>query len=1016
MNSGLFGFLSKGLHESSLDLKKDRNFHDDLDERRNFLKSTKKNGLLSTDSKNEGSSHMQIVNRFQGNTVPLEKTPSLNTNIKNNNGLNIFQEVKKQTMHLRRIYDDDDNVILKQNNFINDIRINDRTKSTLEAPSNKNRQRIPIKFPVMLRKGRGRLKKDKLSLLLTNQRRRLTDSKNRLELIKSMRRAAKILHEHFLRRKVSNVAKRRPENIRQFSKSLQQNNFPLVVDRSRLYLHRKRFPYLFVFLEESNGKCGVCGDPYVGPRKHEAGGIYASGIIAAKYPANTKTVTVTVLLTVNHLGYFEFRLCPHNDPTVPVTQRCLDKHLLSIEEGSIKHRNMRFYPKEELGPTYNLSLEIPFGMICTQCVLQWRYHTENSWGMNPNGTSCKGCGLQEEFYNCADLSIGGDEHGSFNKYKSLHTTEPTLEQNSMDIQNRILKQNTTELKVEKLNIRYLERNQSSKNHMRNYTDQLSEPARNLMKKIKDILLSFGNDMHGQSLVLKSLGQIALSQNTKISSSNPGNTVMSPINHVLAEDNVKAARNHENTVISPINHVLSENTVISSSNPESTVMSPINHVLSENTEMVESNLENTVISAGKAENTAMSPTNQALSENTAISSSKPKNTVISANYPKNTIRSSINHAVSENTVISANNPKITVISSNIHELSENGIKSSRNHLPVPTVIVSNNSNGNTDRRLVSKQQDQSISSDRNKLSPSVRSRVDIMDRETMTAHSKFNAEISKINRNRSNKHTISINGQTDTLRGRVPVNVGLNKHSTTSLSFSHSTKPSIPSTLAISRTSDHSKYTVTSPTTPSKSRLTVTKVRPTISLISRTRSAPRERMASLPVSKHTQTLLSSPGAMPKLNSSSHLTASSLIRAGAKLISSLAIPKPKHIASSSTRVEEITPKLQSHNIQTFMPLTKNVIQSRTFVVKKGTGNKNKGKKAPVRRKFIIVRRVSKGGRLPKEIQELLNSSQYMIRRRKVSVPKNLIRNLKSQDLMKQLQKQLPDLKNVHEFINK
>ncbi|XP_071142899.1 uncharacterized protein [Mytilus edulis] len=246
MNSGLFGFLSKGLPESSLDLKKDRNFHDDLDERKKFLKSTKKNGLLSTDSKNEGSSHIQKVNRFQGNTAPLEKTPSLNTNIKNNNGLNIFQEVKKQTKHLRRIYDDDDNVILKQNNFFNDIRINGRTKSTLGASSNQNRQRIPIKFPVMLRKGRGRLKKDKLSLLLTDQRRRLTDSKNRLELIKSMRRAAKILHEHFLRRKVSNVAKRRPENTRHFSKSLQQNNFPLVVDRSRLYLHRKRFPYLFM--------------------------------------------------------------------------------------------------------------------------------------------------------------------------------------------------------------------------------------------------------------------------------------------------------------------------------------------------------------------------------------------------------------------------------------------------------------------------------------------------------------------------------------------------------------------------------------------------------------------------------------------------------------------------------------------------------------------------------------------------------------------------------------------------
>ncbi|XP_076082519.1 uncharacterized protein LOC143053610 [Mytilus galloprovincialis] len=799
------------------------------------------------------------------------------------------------------------------------------------------------------------------------------------------------------------------------------------------------------FLEESNGKCGVCGDPYVGPRKHEAGGIYASGIIAAKYPANTKTVTVTVLLTVNHLGYFEFRLCPHNDQTVPVTQRCLDKHLLSIEEGSIKHRKMRFYPKEELGPTYNLSLEIPLGMICIQCVLQWRYHTENSWGMNPNGTSCKGCGLQEEFYNCADLSIGGDEHGSINKYKSPHTTEPSLEQNSMDTTTRVIKQNTTELKVEKLNVRYLERNQSSKNHLRNYTSQLTEPARKLMERIKDMLLSFGNDMHGQSLVLKSLGQIALSQNTDISSSNPGNavipasnpenTAMSPINHLFSENTVMAAsypkstvipasnpqnssissrklKNrvisavyHENTLRSSINHTLSENTVISTRNPENTVisssdaentaMSPTNHVLSEGTEMAESNHENTVKSASNPENTIVSPINHALSENTAISSSKPKNTVISANYPENTARSSNNH-----------------------EISENRVKSSRNHFSVPKLIFSNNSDGNTlDRSMLSKQQqDQSISSDKNEPSPSVRSRVDTMDWETMTAHSKFNSEISKSNRDIPHKHTISNNRKTATLWGRAPVPVGLNKHSTTSLSFSRSTKSSIPLTLALSRSGDHSKYTVTAPTTHPKSRPTFTKVRPTTSLISRTREAQHKRISSLPASQPTKTLLSSSVAIPKLNSPSRMTASLLRKAEAIIMRSSAISKPKGIALSSTRVEEITPKLQSHDIQTFIPLSKNVIQSRTFVVKKGTGNKNKGRKAPVRRKYIIVRRVSKGGRLPKEIQELLNSSQYMIRKRKVSVPKNLIRNLKSQDLMKQLQKQLPDLKNVHEFIKK
>lgn len=32
-----------------------------------------------------------------------------------------------------------------------------------------------------------------------------------------------------------------------------------------------------------NGRCGVCGDPYQGPRENEAGGKYASGVIVRNY-------------------------------------------------------------------------------------------------------------------------------------------------------------------------------------------------------------------------------------------------------------------------------------------------------------------------------------------------------------------------------------------------------------------------------------------------------------------------------------------------------------------------------------------------------------------------------------------------------------------------------------------------------------------------------------------------------------------------------------------------------------
>lgn len=43
---------------------------------------------------------------------------------------------------------------------------------------------------------------------------------------------------------------------------------------------------------------------------------------------------MTVEITANHNGWFEFRLCPHNDPSTPVTQDCLDQHLLHFTNDS----------------------------------------------------------------------------------------------------------------------------------------------------------------------------------------------------------------------------------------------------------------------------------------------------------------------------------------------------------------------------------------------------------------------------------------------------------------------------------------------------------------------------------------------------------------------------------------------------------------------------------------------------------------------------------------------------------
>lgn len=176
--------------------------------------------------------------------------------------------------------------------------------------------------------------------------------------------------------------------------------------------------------ETNGGKCGVCGDPYDAPqpRDNEGGGKYSSGIISKCFEKAASVIEVKVQLTANHLGYFEFRLCEHNDPFTPVTQECLDEHVLSLpdDEGS------RYYIGPELGE-YTVQLQLPENVQCSQCVLQWKYNTGNSWGCE--GDSCGlGYGEQEQFYGCSDVSIL-DSCENFDHYQYLHgntvTPKPT---------------------------------------------------------------------------------------------------------------------------------------------------------------------------------------------------------------------------------------------------------------------------------------------------------------------------------------------------------------------------------------------------------------------------------------------------------------------------------------------------------------------------------------------------------------------------------------------------------------
>ncbi|XP_046141975.1 uncharacterized protein LOC114878203 isoform X1 [Osmia bicornis bicornis] len=155
--------------------------------------------------------------------------------------------------------------------------------------------------------------------------------------------------------------------------------------------------------QRNKGKCGICGDAWdtPTPRPHETGGKYGNSVIVRKYRTGS-VIPVHVELTANHHGYFEFRTCSMTYKGKEVDQGCLDQHLLRMENGT-----SRYYP----GPgnrIFEAFYKLPDDLTCAQCVFQWKYVAGNNWGDCGNGTGAVGCGPQEEFRGCADITIGDE--------------------------------------------------------------------------------------------------------------------------------------------------------------------------------------------------------------------------------------------------------------------------------------------------------------------------------------------------------------------------------------------------------------------------------------------------------------------------------------------------------------------------------------------------------------------------------------------------------------------------------
>ena len=161
-----------------------------------------------------------------------------------------------------------------------------------------------------------------------------------------------------------------------------------------------------------NGECGICGDAFGDlPRQHEApNGRYANGIIVQNYKPG-EIIDVTIQVTANHIGSFHFKICPNNNIHQDPEQDCFDKNPLNVvnENGEIVDK---YILPDQLTRKFSVRVQLPEGLECDQCILQWTYIGGNNWGTDKeNGKTCVGCGAQEHFRSCSDISIkeNGDE-------------------------------------------------------------------------------------------------------------------------------------------------------------------------------------------------------------------------------------------------------------------------------------------------------------------------------------------------------------------------------------------------------------------------------------------------------------------------------------------------------------------------------------------------------------------------------------------------------------------------------
>lgn len=177
----------------------------------------------------------------------------------------------------------------------------------------------------------------------------------------------------------------------------------------------------------NKGKCGICGDPYDKARIHETGGLMATNTTTRNYFPGS-SIDIMIDIVANHGGLFRFEVCWRDDLNVTETEDCFEElpisgrrmrmrhyhreHIIGREESGASNKSTKFDPlfDYELDPSLpngmvSLSVDLPQDKTCEHCIFRWHWTVANNWGTCTDGSGAIGCGYQEVYRNCADVSV-----------------------------------------------------------------------------------------------------------------------------------------------------------------------------------------------------------------------------------------------------------------------------------------------------------------------------------------------------------------------------------------------------------------------------------------------------------------------------------------------------------------------------------------------------------------------------------------------------------------------------------